>query len=299
MDDDTLYLDSVTVRYGPVTALDDVSAVFRPGVVYGLLGDNGAGKSTLIHTSVGVVKPASGRVVRPRGRIGWCAQKLMIDWFVDVRTNVWLGARLAGLAGKAAWERADKALEQVSLQGPKLTNTPEALSGGEQQRLMIARALAMDADVLFLDEPTVGLDTTSVQRIRDQIFAARNRGAIVVVSSHEFEAVESVLDEIVYLVRGTIAYTGNRQGFMDEFVRDDCIDISLARAVTAEEAAVLSKLGELSADGRALTVTVARGTGVTSVLHQVEDFVGVLEVSRRARTLRQAVEGATRKDNHE
>ena len=294
-----LSLESVTVRYGTTTALEDASAVFRPGVVYGLLGDNGAGKSTLIHAAVGVVKPSSGRVIRPQGRVGWCAQKLMIDWFVDVRTNAWLGARLAGMTGRRAWDCADRALEQVCLQGDKLTNTPECLSGGEQQRLMIARALAMDADVLFLDEPTVGLDATSIQRIRDQISEARKRGAIVVVSSHEFEAIEPVLDEIVYLVHGKIVYSGIRQGFVDEFVRDDVVDISLSQEASGEKAARLAALGELSADGCVLTVAVPRGATVTEVLHHVEDVVAVSEVSRRARTLRQAVEGATRKERHE
>ena len=151
-----LALEGVTVDYGAAKpALDNVTVSLKGGRIVGLLGANGAGKTTFINACAGVRTATSGKVMLRGGQVGWCAQQLMIDWFVSIRTNVWMGACLAGLTGGAAWGRADAALKSVGLDGERVQETPEILSGGQQQRLMIARVLAMDPRIMLLDEPTV------------------------------------------------------------------------------------------------------------------------------------------------
>lgn len=128
-----LALEGVTVDYGAAKpALDNVTVSLKGGRIVGLLGANGAGKTTFINVCAGVRTATSGEVVLHGGQVGWCAQRLMIDWFVSIRTNVWMGARLAGLAGEAAWDRADTALKSVGLDGERVQETPEILSGGQQ-----------------------------------------------------------------------------------------------------------------------------------------------------------------------
>ena len=159
-------------------ALRDASIRLEAGRVHVLLGRNGAGKSTLMHALLGLLPPTSG-TVEPASetRLGWCAQRLVIDWFLGVWDNVLLGARLRGLAGPAAREAAQDALDAVGL-GEKAKLGPEELSGGEQQRLMVARTLAYAPDVYVLDEPFVGLDAV----VRDEADVAGHEAVLPLVA---------------------------------------------------------------------------------------------------------------------
>jgi ABC-type multidrug transport system ATPase subunit len=218
----------------------------------------------------------------------------MIDWFVDCRTNVWLGARLAGKKGRSAWDAADRALAQVSLTGSQLAQTPEVLSGGQQQRVMIARTLAMEPELLLLDEPTVGLDAANVVRLTEAVAQTRDRGATVIVSSHEFESVEPVLDEVLFLAHGSVAFCGSVEAFVERYVTEEIVTLEFADVIFDDDLALLH--GEVVAadeTARSVTIRVARGMSVAAVTQALRDDVELLQASRRPASLRDAVVSAT------
>lgn len=277
-------LRDVSVRYPGAerAALTVPDLRLDGGRIVGLLGENGAGKSTLIHAIGGVRKPSTGTITVTADRVGWCAQQLMIDWFVSTRTNVWLGARLAGLTGQAAWDRADACLAMVDIDADLAARTPETLSGGQQQRLMIARVLAMNPDVMLLDEPTVGLDLGNIERLGTAMREAAARGALVLVSSHDFTALESLVDDVLLLHRGHVRYSGGVEAFVQRFVRSEEVAITLAEPLA--DGVRGDDLGEaghasISDDRLHLTLVISTGQPLGAILECIESSGGAWRMS--------------------
>ncbi len=201
---DYVTVESLAVAYpgraDPV--LRGVDLTVERGRIRGLLGRNGAGKSTLMHCLLGLLPISAGTVERAPGvRIGWCAQKLVIDWFLNIQDNVLLGARLRGLSGREARAAASDALAAVEL-SDKATRGPEELSGGEQQRLMIARTLAYAPDVYVLDEPFVGLDALAKESLMSRLRERADAGVSVLVSSHELDVLGGDMHDVTLLDGG-------------------------------------------------------------------------------------------------
>lgn len=296
-----LALEGVTVDYGAAKpALDNVTVSLKGGRIVGLLGANGAGKTTFINACAGVRTATSGKVMLRGGQVGWCAQQLMIDWFVSIRTNVWMGACLAGLTGGEAWDRADAALKSVGLDGERVQETPEILSGGQQQRLMIARVLAMDPKIMLLDEPTVGLDLGHINRLARAVRAARDEGALVVISSHDFTAIEPLIDDVLLLDRGTMRFLGPKADFVSRFAQREEISIELAEPLPGGLVqSFASEIDVVVGDGgRNLTITAPVGTALGELLRVIEADGGVVrDVVRRGVTLGEAFMAAIEQDN--
>ena len=271
-------------------ALREVSIDVSAGSIHGLLGRNGAGKSTLMHALLGMARLKSGEVRRASGvRVGWCAQKLVIDWFLGVRDNVLLGSRLRGLSGREARHAADEALEAVGL-SEKSALGPEELSGGEQQRLMLARTLAFDPDVYILDEPFVGLDALVKRSLMEVLRERASRGAGILVSSHELDVVERDVAQITLLDHGHAAFSGDRAAFLSKFVPQDTVRLLFDRPTTAADVSAIS--GSHLAGDRALEVRVPSGAPIPDLLAQTAALGGVIDVVRRPPTLSDAVEAA-------
>lgn len=228
--------DLVTARNLTVTypkrsepALRDASIRLGAGRVHVLLGRNGAGKSTLMHALLGLLSPTSGTVEPASGiRLGWCAQRLVIDWFLGVWDNVLLGARLRGLAGPAAREAARDALDAVGL-GEKARLGPEELSGGEQQRLMVARTLAYAPDVYVLDEPFVGLDAVVREGLMGLLRERARAGGAILVSSHELSVLGRDVHDVTLIDAGRVVFDGGCEGFLERFVPLDTVTVTLRR----------------------------------------------------------------------
>ncbi len=287
-----LWAERLTVSYRASgrPALDDVSLDISAGSIHGLLGRNGAGKSTLMHALLGMARLDSGRVGRSPGvRVGWCAQKLVIDWFLGVHDNVLLGARLRGLTGRSARRAADEALDAVGL-SDKAPRDPEELSGGEQQRLMLARTLAFDPDVYILDEPFVGLDALVKRGLMGVLRERSTRGSAVLVSSHELDVVEHDVDHITLLDGGRRAFSGDRGAFIARFVPMDTVRLVFDRPVTADDEAGVA--GSRLGGANALEVEVPSGSPIPDLLSMAASLGGVIDVVRTASTLGDAVEAA-------
>jgi ABC-2 type transport system ATP-binding protein len=216
--DQTVSLDRVSVRYGRNEALRDVSAVFPAGAV-GLLGPNGAGKSTMIKSLLGFVIPDTGAMtvlgldvrtapLKIRARIGYMPETDGHIPGMNAVSFVAYCGELAGLPRADAMQRAHEVLYYVGLGEARYRNV-ETYSTGMKQRIKLAQALVHDPDLLFLDEPTNGMDPKGrdemLELIRD---IAHNKGLNLILSSHLLPDVEYSCDHVVVLDKGTVAAQG-------------------------------------------------------------------------------------------
>ena len=216
--DTVVHLDGVTVIYGNNQALKNVSARFARGAV-GLLGPNGAGKSTMLKSLLGFVKPSSGRMTvlglnvaeRPleiRARIGYMPESDAHIPGMNAVSFVAYCAQLAGLPPVDSMQRAHEVLYYVGLGEARYRNV-ETYSTGMKQRIKLAQALVHDPDLLFLDEPTNGMDPKGreemLELIRD---LAHNKGVNLILSSHLLPDVEFTCDHLIVLDKGAVATSG-------------------------------------------------------------------------------------------
>src|SRR5258705_5989335 len=211
-------LEGVTVVYGKNPALKDVTSSFAAGAV-GLLGPNGAGKSTMIKTLLGFIVPERGRMrvlgldvaVAPleiRARVGYMPESDAHIPGMNAVSFVAYCGELAGLPRVDAMPRAHEVLFYVGLGAARYRNV-EAYSAGMKQRIKLAQALVHDPDLLFLDEPTNGMDPKGrdemLELVRD---LAHNKGVNLIVSSHLLPDVEYTCDSVVVMDKGRVAVHG-------------------------------------------------------------------------------------------
>jgi len=211
-------LENVSLRYGKHWALRDVSTVFPAGAV-GLLGPNGAGKSTLIKSLLGLLTPAHGRLrvlgldvarapLEVRARIGYMPESDAYFPQMNAVSFVAYSGELSGLPRAAAMQRAHEVLYYVGLGEARYRNIDQ-YSTGMKQRIKLAQALVHDPDLLFLDEPTNGMDPKGrdemIELIRD---IAHNKGMNLILSSHLLPDVELTCDHVVVLDKGAVATAG-------------------------------------------------------------------------------------------
>mgnify|MGYP006285383175 CR=1 FL=1 len=219
MNESVVSLDRVSVTYGTQRALRDVSAVFPKGAV-GLLGPNGAGKSTMLKSLLGFVTPDSGRLsvlgmnvaektLDVRARLGYMPESEAHIPGMNAVSFVAYCGQLSGLPKADAMQRAHEVLYYVGLGEARYRNV-ETYSTGMKQRIKLAQALVHDPDLLFLDEPTNGMDPKGrdemLELIRD---LAHNKGVNLILSSHLLPDVEYTCDHVVVMDKGTVATFGS------------------------------------------------------------------------------------------
>ena len=213
-------VQDVTVHYGDVLALDQVSLALHPGRVCGLVGMNGSGKSTLFKTIMGTVKPDSGTVringtapaaARKTGVLGYVPQSEDVDWTfpLSVRDVVMTGRYghmgLTRRPGRADREAVDHALERVEL--TELADRQIGqLSGGQKKRTFVARGIAQGATILLLDEPFAGVDKRSEATITALLRELADAGAAILVSTHDLHALPDLADEAILLLRTVLMH---------------------------------------------------------------------------------------------
>ncbi|MCZ4584372.1 metal ABC transporter ATP-binding protein [Rhodococcus opacus] len=213
-------VQDVTVHYGDVLALDQVSLALQPGRVCGLVGMNGSGKSTLFKTIMGTVKPDSGTVringtapaaARKTGALGYVPQSEDVDWTfpLSVRDVVMTGRYghmgLTRRPGRADREAVDHALERVEL--TELADRQIGhLSGGQKKRTFVARGIAQGATILLLDEPFAGVDKRSEATITALLRELAAAGAAILVSTHDLHALPTLADEAILLMRTVLMH---------------------------------------------------------------------------------------------
>jgi len=266
---------------GGFEALKDVSLEIAPGEIFALLGPNGAGKTTLINIVCGIVSPTSGKVhVRgydiieeyrsTRSIIGLVPQELPVETF----ETVWNTASFSrGLFGKPPNpEHVEKVLRSLSLWDKRNARIMD-LSGGMKRRVLIAKALAHEPDLLFLDEPTAGVDVELRQDMWNVVRELRESGVTVILTTHYIEEAEQMADRVGVINHGEIILVQDKETLMLELGRKQlflCLNESLG-----EIPSTLSEYGlELSDNGNELVFTYdsqQERTGITKLMSELDD----------------------------
>ncbi|MFU7528918.1 ABC transporter ATP-binding protein [Qipengyuania sp. ASV99] len=253
MSETILKIEGLSKVYGGGTrALDGVDLTIRKGEIFALLGPNGAGKTTLIGAVCGLVRPTSGTITAfgydlskewraARARIGLVPQELSTDMFETVERAVAYSRGLFGHPPDKA--RIEEILRSLSLWEKRSSQIRE-LSGGMKRRVLIAKALAHEPELLFLDEPTAGVDVELRKGMWEQIGALRERGTTVILTTHYIEEAELMADRVGIIRGGRILMVDDKHAIMQ-------------RLGTTEAVITLTKpLGELPASIAAFPVTL-------------------------------------------
>lgn len=209
-------INNITKKFDSFKAVDNVSIDIHDGLFLALLGPNGAGKTTLIRMLIGLLTPSEGTIridgqIMSRNnndlkrKIGIVPQYTNLDKELTVKENLELAAKLFKLKKTEAKKRIEKLLDFVELKGVA-NRESQKLSGGMKRRLMIAKALINDPQILFLDEPTVGVDLNARRNIWDILRTMKKNGKTILMTTHYIEEAEYLCDNVALMNEGKIFY---------------------------------------------------------------------------------------------
>lgn len=269
MSEPILELRGLTKVYpGGLKALDSVDLDIRKGEIFALLGPNGAGKTTLIGAVCGLVRPSGGTIRafgydmathwrQARARIGLVPQELSTDMFEPVVRAVSYSRGLFGLPSDK--NRIEEILRTLSL-WDKRDERIMALSGGMKRRVLIAKALAHEPDLLFLDEPTAGVDVELRKGMWELIGQMRERSVTVILTTHYIEEAEEMADRVGIINRGQLLMVDEKDAMMQRLGRTEA-HIELASAITELPDTIQRFPVELEKGGLSLCYRGGDGTG--------------------------------------
>lgn len=272
-----LELEDVTHRFGKVTALDGLSLQIRAGEVVAILGPNGAGKTTAINLLLGLLEPQSGTVSvfggRPqkaRSRLGTMMQATGIPETLTVREHLELFASYypSPLAVGATLQATGLTEVQDRLYGK--------LSGGQKQRLHLALALAGNPDVLFLDEPTTGLDVTTRRALWALVRDFISTGRTVVLTTHYLEEADALADRVIVLNRGKVVAEGTPDAIRE---RTAGRRLTAVTPFPVEQAQNLPGVARASREGDTLELLLTRAEPATRALLDADPGLSGLNIT--------------------
>ncbi len=237
-DPNTPVIEAAHLRkcYGTFVAVEDVSFSVQRGEAFGILGPNGAGKTSTIRMLYGC-SPLSGgslRVLghdivadwrRVRARIGVCTQDNTLDNDLPVRQNLEVFAGFFGLPRAVARERTSRLLQFMALDHRQKALVNE-LSGGMMRRLVIARALINEPELLILDEPTTGLDPQSRHQVWDRLNRLKQDGVSILLTTHYMEEAAQLCDRLIIIDHGRILVEGRPRDLVEQYVGNQVIESS-------------------------------------------------------------------------
>ncbi|MBI2720046.1 MAG: ABC transporter ATP-binding protein [Rhizobiales bacterium] len=248
-------------------ALKGVNLDIRQGEIFALLGPNGAGKTTLIGIVCGIVRPGEGSITvgghdiirdyrAARSLIGLVPQELFTSYFETVSANVAMSRGLFGLAPDPA--RIEKVLKDLSLWDKK-DSPVMTLSGGMKRRVLIAKALAHEPKILFLDEPTAGVDVELRRDMWSQVRRLRDEGVTIILTTHYIEEAEEMADRIGIISKGEIILTEDKAELMRKLGRKE-MTLHLKDALATVPAPLAGHRLALANGGRELVFTYDSAT---------------------------------------
>ena len=283
MPSDTLIkIDNVRKTYaGKIEALKGVSLEIKRGEILALLGPNGAGKTTLINAICGVVVPTSGNISvdgfdvikdfrKTRSMIGLVPQELQLEAFEKVFQNV---SYTRGLYGKRANpEVIEKILKDLSLWDKK-DNRLRELSGGMKRRALIAKALSHEPQILFLDEPTAGVDINLRRDMWRVVKQLQENGVTIILTTHYIEEAEAIADRVSVINHGEIILTENKDDLMQK-MGQKLLTIELQEKIETIPESLKNYNLTIVNEGQSLCFTYnsqAESTGITNLLQEVKN----------------------------
>jgi len=277
-------------------ALKSVDLDIRRGEIFALLGPNGAGKTTLINIVCGIVTASGGSVLvegkdhaadyrHARSRIGLVPQELTTDAFESVLSTVSFSRGLFGKRRDPAM--IERLLRRLSLWDKRKARMME-LSGGMKRRVMIAKALSHEPDILFLDEPSAGVDVELRRDMWELVRELRKDGTTIILTTHYIEEAEEMADRVGVISRGELIAAEDKALLMRKLGRKT-LKLTLAEAMASVPAELQEWSLELEDDGHVLSYKFdanADRTGVPSLLRRVSDLgIGFKDLSTRQSSL--------------
>jgi lipooligosaccharide transport system ATP-binding protein len=242
----------LTKRFGAFTAVDGIDFDLHRGEAFGFLGPNGAGKSSTMRMIGCVSPPTSGELTilgadpvadgsAIRARLGVVPQEDTLDLELTVRENLLIYGRYFGLPRAAIRERADRLLDFVQL-ADRGDDKVEPLSGGMKRRLVIARSLINEPDILLLDEPTTGLDPQARHVVWDRLFRLKQQGVTLILTTHYMDEAEQLCDRLVVMDHAKIAAGGSPRELIDRYSTPEVLELRFDPRVHDQAAEKLTDL---------------------------------------------------------
>ena len=278
-------VEGLAKRYGSLTAVKSLDLDIYSGEILGFLGPNGAGKTTSINMMTGLLRPDAGRVMLLgeeisgknadiRSRIGLCPQDVSLWGRLSCAEQLQFVGAMHGMPIAAARAASEKLLEEFGL-APNRGKQARRLSGGMQRRLNVAMALVHDPDIVFLDEPEVGLDPQSRVMIRDYIRKLAGKKSII-LTTHNMDEAERLSDRVAIIDQGVLLALDSPNALKRSIGEEDVLEFELMAQLKDDISieAAISKLScrtELDPSGSTLLI---RGKGVMSQLPAIADVLG-------------------------
>jgi ABC-2 type transport system ATP-binding protein len=267
---DAIVAHDLTKVYGKLTAVDHVEMQVPSGSVFGLLGPNGAGKTTIIKMLTGLSDLTEGdatvagfdvrrQAMEVKQRIGWVAAEVILDDDLSGWENLWLQAQLQRLSD---WkDRADQLLRYFEL-SDRRKDKVGTYSTGMRKKMEIALALLHQPEVIFMDEPTIGLDA-NVRRMLWDLITGVNRqfGVTVLLTSHYIEEADALCDQVAIIDHGKFVATGSPAELKGR-VKEDFIELETTEAVTAEKLGAVPGVSEVRSQGKSWILKVSQAEEV-------------------------------------
>lgn len=295
-----LAVEKLTKQYGDFTAVDDVSFDAGDGTVFGLLGPNGAGKSTTINCISGLLAPTSGRVgvagfdivkegKKAKASLGVVPQELALYEDLPAIENLKYWGQAYGLRGSALDERVREVLDHIGL-ADRAKDLPKTFSGGMKRRLNFGCGIVHKPKLLLLDEPTVGVDPQSRQKLFEMVEAERDAGACVLYTTHYMEEAERLCDSLAIIDHGNIIAHGTVAQLKSQLGARDVLQLSgdFPEGTSAVlEGRSISDLEVIGVDVGSITLTLTAASQNLPVIFSAIDDAGghINETSLRSPNL--------------
>ncbi len=272
-------VDGLAKRFGDFVAVDDVSFQVGTGEIFGFLGPNGAGKSTTIRMLIGVLRPTEGQGVvagyniftepeEIKTQIGYMSQKFSLYEDLTVEENIDFYSGIYRIERARRRQRKEWVIDMAGLQQHRDSRTG-ILSGGWKQRLALGCAILHEPPIIFLDEPTAGVDPVSRRQFWDLIYELSGQGVTVFVTTHYMDEAE-YCDRIGLIYHGRLIATGTPKQLKTEYMQDDVLEVRCRRPQDAmEQIEEMDEVKEAALFGNTLHVVVRDVDRATDRIHQL------------------------------
>lgn len=240
-------IENLSKRFKNIVALNDISLSIRKGEVFGLLGPNGAGKTTLIRCLIGLIKPTSGTarityngegpydikedMMKIREKASLLPQEADVYENLTAKENIqYYGQIYGNMPNGEVVRRTEELIDMIGLRGRE-NDVTKKFSGGMKRKVLVARALVMDPDLIFLDEPTTGIDILGARTVRNLIKRlAKEHQKTIILTTHDLSEVEELCDRVGIMVKGKLAAVGSPDELEEEFKHADIEDVFIGLA---------------------------------------------------------------------
>ncbi|MBK0348311.1 ABC transporter ATP-binding protein [Aerococcaceae bacterium zg-ZJ1578] len=304
-----IIIDKLSIKYNEIYGVRDITCTLEGGKFISLIGHNGSGKSTLCNSIVGILEPSLGEVQidalsiedKLFSNIGFSPQDQIVDWYSNVYNNIVLGAELAKLSKKETEKNMSEILQLLNLESLKFKNLTE-LSGGQLQRVQIARALIHKPSIYILDEPTVGLDAQNTDRLMQYLKKEAKKGKLVLVSSHDLYLLQEYSDEVVLLDNSSLLYHGSMKDLLNAKKESRQLILEISQDNICKDELFNIKDGIINfelTNNTELLIELENRISVTALLKMLNEDIEVLNIKEKEKTLKEVYLSMSKENSYE